>query len=94
VVIFAKPMRSFSSIYVGNIVFVTFLKIFLADHNILGIWSSGCPLNGVLPEVGRKAKSQAAGRKIDFPDRFSVLRRSGDLSENEISTILKKEQHD
>jgi hypothetical protein len=29
--------------------------------------------------------------KVDFPDRSSVLRRSGDLSENEISTILKKE---
>jgi len=39
-------------------------------------------------------KLMAAGRKIDFPDRFSVLRRSGDLSESEISTILKKEQHD
>jgi len=32
--------------------------------------------------------------KVDFPDRSSVLRRSGDLSESEISTILKKENHD
>jgi hypothetical protein len=79
---------------VGNIVFVTFLKIFLAYHNILGIWSFCCPLNGVLPETDRLAEFQEAGRKSQFPDRFSVLRRSGDLSENEISTILKKEHHD
>jgi hypothetical protein len=32
--------------------------------------------------------------KVDFPDCSSVLRQSGDLSESEISTILKKEHHD
>jgi len=94
VVVFAGPTVGFSSIHTGNILVVTFLKIFLAYHNILGIRSECCPLNGVLPEIIRMAESQEAGRKIDFPDRFSVLRRSGDLSENEISTILKKEQHD
>jgi hypothetical protein len=44
--------------------------------------------------MGSMVKTQEVGRKADFPDRSSVLRRSGDLSENEISTILKKEQHD
>jgi len=47
-----------------------------------------------LSETGRIRKFQAAGQKVDFPDRSSVLRRSGDLSESEISTILKKEKHD
>ena len=87
-------MRRFLRIHTGNIVVVTFLKIFLAYHNMLGIRSECCPLNGVLPEMGRMAESQEAGRKVNFPDRFSELRRSGDLSENEISTILKKEHHD
>jgi hypothetical protein len=78
----------------ANIIRVTFLKIFLAYHNMLGIRSKRCPLNGVLPEISRMAVPQEAGQKVDFPDRFSVLRRSGDLSENEISTILNKENHD
>jgi len=94
VVVFAGPTVGFSSIRTGNIVVVTFLKIFLAYHNMLGIRSKRCPLNGVLPKRGTLAESQEASKKVDFPDRFSVPRRSGDLSENEISTILKKENHD
>jgi hypothetical protein len=45
---------------------------------------------GFLLELSRLAKPHKAGWKVDFPDRSSVLGRSGDLSESEISTILKK----
>jgi hypothetical protein len=60
-----------------------FFENFSCHHNMLGIRSVCCPLNGVLSEIGRMAKSWEAGQKVDFPDRFSVLRRSGDLSEME-----------
>jgi hypothetical protein len=64
---FAGPTVVFLSIHTGNIIGVTFFKIFLAYHNMLGISSECCPLNGVLPGISRMAKSQEAGRKVDFP---------------------------
>jgi hypothetical protein len=71
-----------------------FYSKFSCNHNMLGISSVRCPLNGVSLGIGRLAKTRKAGCEVDFPDRSSVLRRSGDLSQNKISTAAKGKIHD
>jgi len=49
---------------------------------------------GFCREMAEWRNPRKQAKKVDFPDRSSVLRRSGDLSEKQISTILKMEHHD